>query len=287
MRIHLLDGTYELFRSHFGAPPRQTPDGREIGATAGVIQSTLALLREPEVTHLGVATDHVIESFRNRLFAGYKTSAGVPPELLAQFPLVEDALRVLGVVVWPLVEFEADDGLATAAARWKGEAEVYIMSPDKDLMQCVEGERVVTFNRREQKRFDAAGVVEKFGVEPRSIPDYLALVGDTADGVPGVPGWGAKSAATVLARYRSIEQIPSVPGAWEVQVRGAARLSENLEAMREEAALFKTLTTLRTDVPLPETLDDLRWRGADRPAYEAFCDELGLTDLRERPHRWR
>ncbi len=251
-----------------------------------MIQSTLALLREPEVTHLAVATDHVIESFRNDLFAGYKTGAGVPPELMAQFPLVESALRAIGVVVWPLVGFEADDGLATAAHRWKGDAQVFILSPDKDLMQCVEGDRVVTFNRREQKRFDAAAVVEKFGVEPSSIPDYLALVGDTADGVPGIPGWGAKSAATLLARYRTLEQIPADVDAWDVQVRGAVRLSENLEARREEAALYKVLTTLRRDVPLEESLGDLEWRGVKRKEYEALCDSLGLNDLRDRPHRW-
>ena len=286
MRIHLLDGTYELYRSHFGAPPRQAPDGREIGATVGVIQSTLALLREPEVTHLAVATDHVIESFRNDLFVGYKTGAGVPPDLMAQFTLVEDALRALGVVVWPLVGFEADDGLATAAHRWKGEAQVYILSPDKDLMQCVDGDRVVTFNRRDQKRYDAAGVFEKFGVEPASIPDYLALVGDTADGVPGIPGWGAKSASLLLARYGTLEQIPSSHASWDVAVRGAARLSESLEERRPEAQLYKTLTTLRHDVPLEESLEDLEWRGVRAPEYLALCDRLGLSDLRDRPHRW-
>ncbi len=287
VRLHLLDGTYELFRAHFGAPPRRSPDGQEIGAVVGVIQSTLSLLREPDVTHVAVTTDHVIESYRNNLFDGYKTGEGVPPDLYAQFGLAEEALRSLGVVVWPMVEFEADDCMASAAHKWKSVAQVVILSPDKDMMQCVEGNRVVTFNRRDRKMFDAAGVVEKFGVEPGSIPDYLALVGDTADGVPGIPSWGAKSASTLLARYRSIEEIPPDPDTWDVTVRGAARLSENLERARSDAALYKVLTTLRIDVPIVESFEDLEWRGVRRTDYLALCDRLGLAELRSRPERWQ
>jgi 5'-3' exonuclease len=287
VRLHLLDGTYELFRSYFGAPSRTAPDGREVGATVGVMESTLSLLREPDVTHLGVAFDTVIESFRNDLFDGYKTGAGIEPELFDQFPLVERAVEALGVVVWRMRDFEADDAIATAAARWSDEVEqVIILSPDKDLAQCVETDRVVTFNRRERRRFDAKAVEEKFGVRPGSIPDYLALVGDSADGVPGLPGWGAKSAGAVLGRYDHLERIPSDPGAWDVTVRGAARLSETLEASRADAELYRTLTTLRRDVPLEETLDDLRWTGVPREAFLEMCDELGVGDLRERPHRW-
>ncbi len=288
MRLHLLDGTYELFRSFFGAPSRISPEGREVGGTVGVMGSILALLREPDVTHLGVAFDTVIESFRNELFDGYKTGDGVEPELLDQFPLVERAVESLGVVVWRMREFEADDAIATAAARWAEEVEqVVILSPDKDLAQCVVSERVVTFNRRDRKRFDESEVEEKFGVLPESIPDYLALVGDTADGVPGLPGWGAKSAATVLGRYRHLEEIPADPDSWDVSVRGATKLSETLEASRGEAELYRTLTTLRRDVPLSESLDDLRWEGVPRDRFFGMCDELGATDLRDRPHRWR
>jgi 5'-3' exonuclease len=219
--LHLLDGTYELFRSYFGVPPRSAPDGREVGAVRGIIDSTLALLVDGGVTHLGVATDTVIESFRNDLFDGYKTGEGIEPELWAQFPLAERALRAIGVTVWGMIDFEADDALATAAARWMNDVEqVVILSPDKDLMQCVEGSRVVTFNRRESKRFDQEGVREKFGIYPHSIPDYLALVGDTADGVPGLPGWGAKSSSVVLFEYDHLESIPDDVGEWNVIVRG-------------------------------------------------------------------
>lgn len=288
MLLHLLDATYELFRAYFGFPKRLAPDGREVGAIAGIIETTLSLLREENVTHVGAATDTVIESFRNAMFAGYKTGAGVEPELMAQFPLAERALRVLGVTVWPMVEFEADDALATAALRWVDDVEkVVILTPDKDLMQCVVGDSIVSYNRRERKEINEQGVIEKFGVEPRSIPDYLALVGDTADGVPGIPAWGAKSAATVLARYGRIEHIPADPAEWDVTVRGAARLSENLEAARDDAMLYRTLTTLRRDVPLVEELADLEWQGVDRAAFLALCDEFGFTDVRDRPHRWR
>ncbi|MBK7834097.1 MAG: flap endonuclease [Gemmatimonadetes bacterium] len=285
MRLHLVDGTFELFRAHFGAPGASSPNGMEVGATRGFLRSLLALLREPGVTHVAVAFDHVIESFRNRLYAGYKTGEGLPPELLAQFPLAEQAAQALGVVVWPMVEFEADDAIATAAARWSdapGVEQVVICSPDKDLMQCVRGERVVALDRIRRKVTDEAGVVEKFGVTPSSIPDLLALVGDDADGIPGVPRWGAKSAGAVLAHYRSLDAIPDAEGEWGVSVRGAAALAEQLRQHREEVRLYRTLATLRTDVPLAESLDQLQWRGADREALAAFCATTGDERFLER-----
>ncbi|MCC6929034.1 MAG: hypothetical protein IT359_08610 [Gemmatimonadaceae bacterium] len=285
MRLHLVDGTFELFRAHFGAPSVLAPDGREVGATRALLRSLLVLLREPGVTHVGVAFDHVIESFRNRLFPDYKTGEGLPPELLAQFPLAESATRALGLVTWPMVEFEADDAIATAAARWSeapGVEQVVICSPDKDLMQCVHGARVVALDRIRRKVTDEAGVVEKFGIPPSSIPDFLALVGDSADGIPGIPRWGAKSAAVVLAHYRTLDDIPDAEGAWGVTVRGAAALAEQLRTHRTEARLYRTLATLRTDVPLAESLDDLRWRGADRAALTAFCAAIGDERFLER-----
>ena len=287
MKLHLLDATYELFRAYFGFPSRQAPDGSEVGAVYGILDTTLRLLGQRDVTHLGAATDQVIESFRNRMFDGYKTGEGVEPELLAQFPLAEEALRALGVTVWAMREFEADDALATAALRWSGEVEqVVILSPDKDLMQCVVGDRVVSYNRRERKLYDEAGVVEKFGVPPVSIPDYLALVGDSADGVPGIAGWGAKSTAAVLARYGKLERIPTESARWEATVRGAARLSANLEEGRERALLYRSLTRLRRDVPLDESLSDLQWRGARPRELTALCDRLGFPNLARRPRRW-
>ncbi|WP_420612024.1 5'-3' exonuclease [Candidatus Spongiisocius sp.] len=288
MNLHLLDATYELFRAYFGYPRRVAPDGMEVGAVYGVLDSTIRLLRQDGVTHLAAATDAVIESFRNEIFPGYKTGEGIEPELLAQFRLAEEALEILGVTVWAMRDFEADDAIATAAHRWKDDVErVIILSPDKDLMQCVIGDRVVTYNRRERKRYDERGVVEKFGIRSSSIPDYLALVGDAADRVPGIPGWGAKSSSTLLARYGHIENIPGSPAAWDVKVRGAARLSTNLEAARAEAALYRTLTTLRLDVPLDEDLADLEWRGAHRSRFLELCDRLGFGAIRNRPRRWR
>jgi 5'-3' exonuclease len=287
VRLHLLDGTYELFRSFFAVPPRSSPDGREVGAVLGVVETTLALLREPDVTHLAAAFDTVIESFRNELFDGYKTGEGVDPALASQFPLVERAVEAIGVTVWRMVEFEADDAIATAAGRWRDEVEqVVILSPDKDMTQCVEDERVVAFDRRKRTRIAEPDVVEKFGVPPASIPDYLALVGDTADRVPGLPGWGPKSASTLLARYGHIEGIPDDADEWDVAVRGAARLAETLAGRREDALAYRTLTTLRRDVPLAESLDDLAWRGVPRARFLALCDEFGFTDVRDRPHRW-
>ncbi len=285
MLLHLLDGTYELFRAYYGFPHRLAPDGREVGATLGVIETTLSLLRAPEVTHLAVATDTVIESFRNDLFPGYKSSQGVEPDLLAQFPLAEEAFESLGLTCWKMREFEADDAIATAAFRFVDDVEqVVICTPDKDMTQCVIGDRIVTFNRRQQTALDESKVREKFGVGPESIPDYLALVGDSADQVPGLSGWGAKSASVVLARWRKLEAIPADYSQWEVTLRGGEKLAATLREQRETALAFRTLTTLRRDVPLLEDLDDLRWRGVRRSEFLALCDELGFDDVRTRPH---
>jgi 5'-3' exonuclease len=288
VRLHLLDGTYELFRAHFGRKDTVTgPDGSDLKATLGVTESTLALLREPGVTHLAASFDTVIESFRNVMFPAYKSSVGMEPELLAQFPVVEDALEAIGVVVWRNVEFEADDAIATAAVRWVEDVDqVVIATPDKDLNQIVIGEKIVTYNRREQKLLDEDAVVEKFGIHPESIPDYLALVGDTADGVPGLPGWGAKSASTILARYPRLELIPKSASDWEVAVRGADKLAATFRANQELAYMYRELTTLRFDVPIDETLDDLEWRGVPRPEFESFCAKVGFDPEAIRVHRW-
>ena len=284
MKIHLVDGTYELFRAFYGAPPRSGPDGRDVGATVALLLSMASLLREDDVTHVAVAFDHVIESFRNDLFAGYKTGAGIDPDLWAQFGPAEDAARALGLVVWPMVEHEADDALAAAAARWRdapGVEQVVLCSPDKDLAQCVVDDRVVCRDRRRGTTLDAAGVRDKFGVPPASIPDYLALVGDSADGIPGIPRWGAKSAAAVLARYAHLEHVPADAASWEVAVRGAAVLAQNLARRRDDALLYRRLATLVTDVGLTEELDDLEWRGAGGGLAD-FCAGLGAPDLPQR-----
>ena len=286
--LHLVDATYELFRHHYGAPPRTAPDGSAIGAVYGLCQSLLMWLRRGEVTHIACATDHVVESFRNEMFDGYKTGEGIEPELLAQFPVAEEAMEALGLVVWPMVEFEADDALATAAKRYaRGFERIVIATPDKDLAQCVEGDRVVQWDRRKDEIRDEPGVVEKFGVGPASIPDYLALVGDAADGIPGIPAWGAKSTSTVLAHYERLEAIPDDPETWEVKVRGAKRLATNLTAERENAALYKELAILRTDVPLKEKKADLEWKGARKAGWAPFCERMGFDRLVERPARWR
>ncbi|MGD9765446.1 MAG: 5'-3' exonuclease H3TH domain-containing protein [Candidatus Binatia bacterium] len=281
MAVHLLDATFELFRNYYVQPSAKAPDGAQVGAVRGLLSSTFALLRDPEVTHLAAATDHVIESFRNELFAGYKTGAGIPADLWAQFPLAEDALRALGVVVWPMVEFEADDALASAAHRFAAADRVVILSPDKDLAQCVRGSRVVMRDRMRAITYGEAEVRAKFGVPPASIPDWLALVGDTADGIPGIPGWGPKSAAAVLAAYEHLDAIPDDPRAWRVGVRGAARLAAALAERRDAVRLYRTLATLRVDVPLSESLDDLRWRGAP-PAFAEFCARCGFDALLDR-----
>ncbi|WP_373047434.1 5'-3' exonuclease H3TH domain-containing protein [Vulgatibacter sp.] len=280
MKIHLVDGTYELFRAFYGAPPATSPDGREVGAVRGLLRSLAALLAEPGVTHLACAFDTVIESFRNDLFAGYKTGEGIDPALWAQFPLAEAGCRAMGIATWSMLEFEADDALATAAARFAEDPaveQVVIGSPDKDLAQCVRGDRVVLLDRRKGLVIDEAGVREKFGIGPASIPDYLALVGDTADGIPGIARWGAKSAAAVLAHYRHIEVIPDDAAAWEVPVRGAAALAASLREGREQALLYRTLATLRTDVPIDTST--LAWQGADGGAFAAFCASIGERQL--------
>lgn len=285
MKVHLVDGTYELFRSWFGAPESKSPSGQEVGATRGFLRSMAAMLRDDEVTHVGCAFGHTVESFRNDLFDGYKTGEGLEPELLDQFPLVERASRALGMVTWPMTEFEADDALATAAAKFRdgpGVTQVVICSPDKDLCQCVRGDSVVTYDRRREIVLDEIGVREKFGVSPQSIPDYLALVGDAADGIPGIARWGAKSASIVLSKFVHLENIPDDHEQWNVKVRGAATLARNLAEQRGEAMLYRTLATLRADAPIDESLDDLRWKGPDRPALEALCEDLGERALLDR-----
>jgi len=280
VRVHLLDGTYELFRHHFGTPP-ETREASPVAGTRGVVESILNLLDEG-VTHLGVATDHVIESFRNDLWPGYKTSAGMEPAILHQFGVLEEAVEALGLRLWAMTELEADDALASAAVV-AGEDpavdQVVILTPDKDLAQCVVGTHIVQFDRRKREMVDAAGVLAKFGVLPESIPDWLALVGDSADGFPGLPGWGAKSAAAVLARYHHIDSIPDAPGQWEVAVRGAAKLAEVLARGREAAALFLDLATLRVDRSLlSEGVASLRWRGPTS-AFSAMAEALGAPHL--------
>ena len=279
MKVHLVDGTYELFRAFYApGPGRGSPDGQDVKATCGFLRTMLSLLHDDEVTHVAVAFDTVIESFRNDLFDGYKTGEGIDPALWAQFPLVEQAAEALGIVVWRMHEFETDDALATSAARFAEHdqvEQVVICSPDKDFAQCVRGDRVVLLDRRRAKTYDEEGVREKWGVSPTSIPDWLALVGDTADGIPGVAKWGAKSAATVLSHFGRLEAIPLDPDQWPAGVRGAAGLVETLSANHEVAKLYRTLATLRTDVPLKESLDDLEWKGAHRIDLEELCVRLG------------
>ncbi len=285
MHVHLVDGTYELFRYYFALPGHLDDDGMEVDAVRGVLGSVLGLL-EDGATHIGVATDHVIESFRNDMWPGYKTSAGVDPELLAQFPLLEDALRALGVTVWAMVDEEADDALAAAArvaADDRRVERVLICTPDKDLAQCVADPRVAQLDRRQRRLFDEAAVREKFGVSPASIPDWLALVGDNADGFPGLPGWGAKSAATVLARYEHLDAIPDDPGAWDVTVRGAPKLAATLVDGQREVLLFRDLATLRADAPVG-TVDEWGWRGPTA-ALEPLSDRLGAPELLTRARK--
>jgi len=285
LRVHLLDGTYELFRHFYAMPRQQDRTGHEVAAIIGVVGSVLGML-ESGTTHLGVATDHVIESFRNELWAGYKTSAGIEPDLMAQFHPLEDALRALGVVVWAMEEFEADDALAAAArvaADSRAVEQVIICTPDKDLSQCVKGQRVVQLDRRKRELRDETGVVARFGVGPASIPDYLALVGDSADGFPGIPGWGEKASGAVLGRYGHLEKIPASHTQWEVAVRGAARLAAALQEHLELAILFRKLATLRTDVPVG-TVDDLQWRGPT-PEFERVAQQLGVPGLWDRARR--
>jgi 5'-3' exonuclease len=275
MQVHLVDGTYELFRHFYAVPSARDNDGREVGAVRGVLASMLALVKDG-ATHIGVATDHVIESFRNDLWPGYKTGAGIDPDLWSQFPLLEEALTLMGVVVWPMVEHEADDALAAAAAQAAQDSRVdriFICTPDKDLAQCVRGTRVVQFDRRKREVRDETGVIAKFGVPPASIPDYLALVGDAADGFPGIRGWGAKSAAAVLAKFGHIEAIPNDPLTWNVAIANPRALAATLAENRDNAFLFRDLATLRTEIPLFDTVDVLRWDGP-KPEFAPLGEQL-------------
>ena len=284
MEIHLVDGTYELFRHYFAVPSHKTSEGIEVAATRGVL-GTLVRLLEDGATHIGVATDHVVESFRNDLFDGYKTGEGTPPEIMSQFPLVEALIEAAGFITFPMVEFEADDALASAARIAKEDPSVnriLICSPDKDLAQCVTDDgRVVQFDRRQEVIYDAAGVKEKFGVSPSSIPDFLALVGDSADGIPGLPGWGAKSSSLLLACYGTIEDIPLDPNKWDVPVRGAEKLAETLSQNFKEAQLYKDLTILRDNVSVMSNVSELEWV-APKEHFIELCERLDASKLAER-----
>ncbi len=296
MDLHLVDATYELFRAHFSPrPPVRGRDGIVLSGVSGLVEQLCFLLRDQGATHVGCATDRVIQSFRNELYAGYKTDAGVPPELLAQFPIAEDAIEALGLVLWPMVEYEADDAIAAAADRFAADPRVeriVICTPDKDLAQCVRGDRVVLWDRRRNLVYDDAGVRAKWGVPPEGVPDRLALVGDAADGFPGLPGWGDKSAAAVIARYGHLEAIPAHAAAWDVPgLRGAPLLAATLREQFKVALLYRDLATLRLardGVPIPQAdAEELRWPGADRERWSAFCAEWGLPKLADRPPRWR
>ena len=287
-KIHLVDGTYELFRNYYGAPPKKSPDGREVGATLSLLRSLLVLLNSG-ATHVACAFDTVIESFRNTLYEGYKTGEGMDPDLFSQFTLAEEAVSALGLTVWSMIDFEADDGIASGVAKFsknKSVEQIVICSPDKDLAQMVTGKRVVCWDRRRDIVLDEDGVVEKFGVKPESIPDYLGLVGDAADGYPGIPGWGSKSASVVLAKFKHIESIPDDPSKWKLKVRGADRLAQNLSQQRKEAMLYRKLATLRVDVPIKETVGDLEWKGAHE-RLKHICQECGDDALPPKIGRWR
>ena len=291
MKLHFVDATFELFRAYYSRPPRRAPDGRPVNAVQGLVDSMLSLLREPDVTHIGAATDYVIESWRNDLYPGYKSSAGIDPDLLAQFRDAERALEALGMPVWAMVEDEADDGIAAAVERFGSDARVeqaIICSVDKDLGQLVDGERIVLRDRMRGITYDEAGIIAKFGVAAESIPDYLALVGDSSDGFPGLPGWGAKSAGVVLARWKHLEEIPASALDWALPVRNASRLALTLSQQRGDAILYRRLATLNRDADLgaTATLDDLEWRGVPRDRFMELCDELGFDTVRERIHRW-
>lgn len=278
--VYLVDGTYELFRHFFALPPATDANGREVGAVRGVLNSVLSMI-ESGASHIGVATDHVIESFRNDLYPGYKTSEGVAPELLSQFPILEEALEAMGVKVWPMIEFEADDALASAARKSSLDEQVkqvFICTPDKDLSQCVVGSRVVQLDRMRQIVRDEAGVIAKFGVKPESIPDYLAVVGDSADGFPGIAGWGAKAASSTLSKYLHLEDIPKEWREWNPNIRKAQSLAAALFAAWEDALLFRKLATLRADVTVFGTIEEMRWKGP-RPEFEDLCRRLMTPNL--------
>ena len=286
MNVFLIDGTYELFRHFYAVPNFTNATGQEVGAVRGVVRSVLSML-EDRVTHIGVATDHVVESFRNKMWPGYKSGEGIDPVLMSQFPLLEHALTAMGVQVWPMIEFEADDGLASGAAKAASNPEVeqvFICTPDKDLAQSVVGTRVVQFDRRLGEVRDASAVKVKYGVGPDSITDYLALTGDTADGYPGLPGWGAKSSSLVLARYGHIESIPVSGDEWEVKVRGAAKLAVTLAKNRELALTFRDLATLRTDAPVFDTVDELKW-GGPREDFIDYCTQMDAQAIYRRVDR--
>ncbi len=293
MRVHLVDGTYELYRAHYShRPPHTAPDGRDLKGSVGVVQSLLGLLADKteNVTHLAVAFDNPIVSFRNQLFAGYKSDEGVPPELRSQFDDVERAVAALGVVVWSMRDFEADDALATAAVQFAKDprvTQVRVLTPDKDLSQVLQGERVVQVDRMRQKEITEATLWKDKKLRPASVPDFLALVGDDADGIPGLEGWGAKSTADVLEVYPHVDDIPDSVASWKVKPRGAEKLSASLSRERAEARLYRTLATLRTDVPLTESLDALEWKGAPKDTWRAWCEAVGSTSLLERPRSFR
>lgn len=290
-RLHLVDGTYELFRAHYSKRPEHlSPEGKPLKATVGVVHSLLFLLQESAepVTHVAVAFDNPIVSFRNELFAGYKTDEGIDPDLRNQFDDVEEAVRALGLTVWSMNRWEADDALASGAAQFS-EAfdEVQILTPDKDLAQCLRGERVVQFDRRQEKRITEATLLRDKGIKPESVPDWLALVGDTADGIPGLDGFGDKAASALLGHYVHLEAIPKLPHDWAVKPRGALKLAETLDAHRTDALLYRKLATLVTDVPLKETPEQLEWRGAPRKQFLEWCERVGSTTLQSRPKSWR
>lgn len=283
MKVHLIDGTYELFRHFYAVPSSKNDGGQEIGAVRGVLLSVFSMI-EAGATHIGVATDHVVESFRNELYPGYKTSEGVPPELLSQFPILEEALEAMGIVVWAMTYFEADDALAAAAARAaheKSVEQVLICTPDKDLAQCVVGSRIVQVDRRRNIIRDESAIEEKFGVKPESIPDYLAVTGDSADGYPGISGWGAKAASVVLSKYRRLDNIPKDSHNWDPSIRRARPLSESLFADWDNALLYRTLATLRLDVPVFDSIDEIRWK-EPRSNFEQCCERLRARDLYRR-----
>jgi 5'-3' exonuclease len=286
MIVHLIDGTYELFRYFFAVPPHRNAEGREVGAVRGVLGSMLQLLEEG-ATHVGIATDHVIESFRNDLYAGYKTGEGIDPALHEQFGLLEEVLEAVGFRVWPMVEYEADDGLGAAAAMAAADTrvdQVVICTPDKDLAQCVSGKRVVQLDRRQQITRDREGVIAKFGVPPESIPDYLGLVGDSADGFPGLKGWGAKSTAIVLARYGHIEAIPDDDGDWDLEVRGARKLAQALAEGRDDALLFRKIATIVCEIEGTGNVDDIEWKGP-RDGFEDACRRIDASVAIQRINR--
>ena len=290
MKIHLIDGTYELFRAHFGQPPRVASDGMPVSAVRGLIQTILSLIKTGNVTHIAVAFDSEVPSFRNEIFPSYKDGSSTPEDLKLQFPLAERAVEALGIVCWPMLEYEADDILASAAVQFSEDSrvdQIVVCSPDKDLCQVVKGNEIVCLLRKNNLVLNEIEVENKYGFGPISIPDYLALVGDVADGIPGIPRWGAKSTSAIIGRYINIDMIPNDYRLWDVSVRGAASLSESLEKSRDKAALFKNLATLVKDISIIESIDDLEWLGADPVLFPKLCNELGINNLINNCHKWQ